>query len=183
MESVRSPRSRCRSYGLGYCVRCLSSTTRGSGWHQEHRKKASSKSKDQTFALTSAIHALETGFHAEEHPAHRFEVHSFIFCLLWSLNDFYMIGVFGVVVIHSGKICSVSEISTRYTSWYPQYSFWIQRFSRWITTDGQSSSPIENITGWMFVSSRNLFRIILRLRLIFPGNMDHIINYIDWMEN
>lgn len=86
MESVRSPRSRCRSYGLGYCVRCFSSTTRGSGWHQEHRKKASSKSKDQTFALTSAIHALETGFHAEEHPAHRFEVHSFIFCLLWSLK-------------------------------------------------------------------------------------------------
>ncbi|KAF8351554.1 arginine-tRNA-protein transferase [Amanita rubescens] len=37
-------------------------------------KKTSSKSKNQTFSLTSAIHALETGFHTEEHSAHRFEV-------------------------------------------------------------------------------------------------------------
>lgn len=45
-----------------------------SSWHEIYRKKTSSKSKNQTFSLTSAIHALETGFRTEEDSVHRFEV-------------------------------------------------------------------------------------------------------------
>ncbi|KAF8631547.1 hypothetical protein AX15_002303 [Amanita polypyramis BW_CC] len=38
------------------------------------QKKAGSTLNKTTFALTAAIHASEMNFHAEEHPAHRFEV-------------------------------------------------------------------------------------------------------------
>ncbi|KAK2466134.1 hypothetical protein APHAL10511_001776 [Amanita phalloides] len=37
-------------------------------------KKSNPKSRNQTFSLMHAIHTMETGFHTEDHPTHRFEV-------------------------------------------------------------------------------------------------------------